>query len=909
MPIENSDLGKIAQNVIDELDNFQAHFTIPKHASGVLYSELRHRSDEPFVALVKVQESVGEGPWIDRTYLVCRGYTPGVEPLEVGALYADRNSKVGRIASIEPKDEITLVTPSGKEKTLRVVAKDIFLPRFNADLWDALNNRISIGWDEEFVSSLRDVISVEKVLIETPATAPPDILSNLDERRRAHLSRSTAAHEARLLRQREIVDSIALKDQPILDKSQDDFCRRPLKSQLILSGSPGTGKTTSIIKRIAMKSDSEHLMETDGLAVDAETRSNWLMFTPNDLLKIYLKEAMNKEGLAATDQYVTTWEKERTILGRDVLRFLRVGEKGIFTKTDRQILRDVSSTHVTDTARAFITYLDNQFRKDFDSAVNNLTSVNIDGSALDKDTASIVQRFRAFGLQCRTIRDNQVQENDSDEQFVSLAIIERLSKLNDTYKQLRSDIDDLISNVSDNWVAANPAIFEKIVQDVEVKVADGPLLPDPEGEGEDLDEVGDDDSVIARAPEDPVLIAHERILKAVRARAESIASNRQISKGESRFVWDVMRIGEIDESQLQMIGLLSLGVKPQIFRMINFNGYVRSIPRHYQRFRQTELSGDDKYKILDGSEEFIKVKRISLEEIDILIFAMLKAVSIITDRYSAVAHVESRRGIIGNVVDQYRTQIAVDEATDFSAMQLASIFYLSDPTYRSVVYSGDLMQRVTNSGLASWKELKQLVPTIEQFELTASYRQTPKLLGIAKKLYERVIDEKAPFDTKYHGNGMFPAPLKYHGTLDESLATWLASRIHEVYVINDSKLPSIAVFVPTEAEIDSTCILLQDALNDYSIDVEACPRGKVLGTGSSVRVFSISYIKGLEFEGVFYLDIDKVHTDQPNLVDKYLYVGLTRATTFMAVSYAKDFPESISFVQDDFEIGDWSSFL
>lgn len=53
---------------------------------------------------------------------------------------------------------------------------------------------------------------------------------------------------------------------------------------------------------------------------------------------------------------------------------------------------------------------------------------------------------------------------------------------------------------------------------------------------------------------------------------------------------------------------------------------------------------------------------------------------------------------------------------------------------------------------------------------------------------------------------------------------------------------------------------------------------------SNVRVFDIQHIKGMEFEAVFFVSIDQLATLHPALFDKYLYVGITRAATYLDVT-------------------------
>lgn len=69
-------------------------------------------------------------------------------------------------------------------------------------------------------------------------------------------------------------------------------------------------------------------------------------------------------------------------------------------------------------------------------------------------------------------------------------------------------------------------------------------------------------------------------------------------------------------------------------------------------------------------------------------------------------------------------------------------------------------------------------------------------------------------------------------------------------------------------------------------------------------MFAAEYIKGLEFEAVFFVGIDRLAALYPALFDKYLYVGVTRAATYLGLTCERVIPEAIAPLKDSF-ISDW----
>jgi len=136
-----------------------------------------------------------------------------------------------------------------------------------------------------------------------------------------------------------------------------------------------------------------------------------------------------------------------------------------------------------------------------------------------------------------------------------------------------------------------------------------------------------------------------------------------------------------------------------------------------------------------------------------------------------------------------------------------------------------------------------------------------------------------------------------------AVVDWLAQRIREIERFV-GQLPSIAIFVESEADVQPIAEALNAALADENTHVVACLKGQVMGQDNDVRVFHVEHIKGLEFEAVFFIGIDRLASLHPQLFDKYLYVGTTRAATYLGVTCDEALPTAISTLRPMF-VADW----
>src|SRR5437867_3149824 len=224
-----------------------------------------------------------------------------------------------------------------------------------------------------------------------------------------------------------------------------------------------------------------------------------------------------------------------------------------------------------------------------------------------------------------------------------------------------------------------------------------------------------------------------------------------------------------------------------------------------------------------------------------------------------------------------RGMVAIDEATDFSPVEIGCMQRISSPSLGSVTLSGDLMQRLTPHGLNKWEELLAVGVVAQSYPLAVSYRQTHRLLQVAADLYRHFMKEEPPFRSAYAESESDPPPVHFKATAEKSSTDWIAERVVEIYELNDGRLPTIGVLVPEIGQVADFTAKLSDRLYPHSIEVEGSLTGQSLGDSARVRVFAVEHIKGLEFEAVFYSDIDQMAEKTANLIERYLYVGLSRA--------------------------------
>lgn len=815
-------------------------------------SELHRLKDEPAVARVVAKDANGR----KHTYYICRG----VPPSSTGVLLASQRAPVGRLAALQPGDTVDLERPG----TLEVLE--------NAELRPA---RDRIGWDS--------APTVFRVLRRRALTA--ESLRGLLEEVRPHDDDPMAWLEgqpgAPIVMEgvrRAVIRQMALRDQPVLDAIQDEIFRMPLRSRLALMGPPGTGKTTTLVRRVGQKLDVMHLPEDElrlceRLSAESgrEHRQNWLMFTPTALLKDYVREAFNREDVPASQRLMKTWAEFRLDLARHTLGLLRTGERksGFVLKRDGSHLQpavpDWRSWY-----EDFEAWQLDAWRDQLASAIEILVSAG--GVA------------QAIGQQARAA----VAASD-DAVSLALALAEQAKAAQAETTAMDAEIRKQLRDWSADQLRRDRGFATALADELDRLRAQEDAAAEEEGDAEDE---GDEPQAATSPSPNRELEAIQRgYWQVLRTLARARASGRSVPRASNSgkiVAWLGDRLPATKE-------LTALGKRLHVQSALRqvagpMQGYLRAIPRHYREFRRQRQSDLRWYTAgpLAGTD-------LNLDELDLLLAMLLRRAKDMLRRATVRAQIDQP---VWSALRPYRellrAQVLVDEATDFSPLQLAAMAALVHPDSDAFFASGDFNQRLTWWGTRSENELAWSVPGTTVRRVDVPYRQTRRLSEFSRAILQVTghVSDAAPSasPTGRWEQSEGYAPVLAEGLADEALlAAWLAERIIEVER-NVQPGTSIAVLVPGEERVVPLAGALQARLATVNLDVQACQAGQSVGVSHAVRVFDLQHIKGLEFEAVFLVGLDTVAERYPDLFEKYLYVGSTRAANCLGVACAGTLP-------------------
>lgn len=605
------------------------------------------------------------------------------------------------------------------------------------------------------------------------------------------------------------------------------------------------------------------------------------MFTPTELLKQYLKEAFAKEGIAASDQRIRTWNDVRHDLARNVFGLLRTA-----ASSGSLVMKELVPCIKEDAIPRCIRWFE-----DFDTwqRIAYLDQLRASAEFLKNNPDPSIGRL---GARLHSISDAASRDGLTTG-FANISLTADVART--IMSQLRQKSDEAIRAELNRQLNKNREFLNELFEIVRDQ-----RLSDAEEEPDELEVPEEDESPRSKTD---IAAAMNAYMASVRALARSIILQTRPKKNSlagTIISWLGPRI--LNEKELRELGT-NLILQGHLRSFLNpVKRYFDGIPRRYRAFRRTRREAGIWY-----TDETVAGADVHPLEIDLVLLAILRSAGEMLSRSEVIREIDSPTwSPLKTALEQYRTQILVDEATDFSPIQLACMFSLAHPRTRSFFACGDFNQRLTTWGTRSVDEISWVCPNMETKEVNITYRQSRQLNDLSLAIIDLTggMRPKVSLPPDVDSEGVSPALLEQPRGRSAEIK-WLSQRIIEIEGLV-RQLPSIAIFVPSEAEVEPFADELSEALTSQNLRAIACPNGRVVGQQTEIRVFDVQHIKGLEFEAVFFVHLDRLAQEKAELFPRYLYVGSTRAATYLGITCEELMPLILRPIRKMF-VSEWKS--
>ncbi len=686
----------------------------------------------------------------------------------------------------------------------------------------------------------------EAIKAEAEARKLNEEIAAAQAKREAILSEASKAAEF-------IRKQVSLRRNPVLDKHQDSAKFSNLYNGVaeVINGGPGTGKTTTIIQRLKLLIDrgdledyianhSDCKLTSNQLDIISSSTDNWIYFSPNDLLKKYLQDNMNYEGLSNTNHRTVVWKdflKEAIrdnyhLAGQDC-PFDFLGKKS----ESRNIFSGNQLAIIENFTHFFLMQVKEHFRK-----VAKVDYKQFDwrilGRIITEECAKVEEINSIDSLLRFIIHMNGIDEGltVNNSPVDSGAVI--TSKFNDNIRQL-----------TDRYLALLKRDEKKYL---EVQEFIKSLATTPQTEAEEGDEAED----VTPDYGDMSLALYNRLNPILKKLALQYKDHTVKLTAQQKQLYEIIK-GIIVEDDLKKLSDSAYFVKYVNPALRGFTQYVLSpIPQYYKQYRRSMPEADRANwdaELLTEMVDNHKNKRLLSQEQSLLV-GFINSIAKALYKTNRRLFEEANHKYIQAYKDLCRPVIGVDEATDYSLIEFYGIKSFGHYEVCSYTLCGDIMQLMKEDGITDWNQLRHplLFEELDVKNLLISYRQSQELLDLADMIYLEELGQVSPY-TCYLKGEITPKPLWLESRDINDKAQWIAGRVIEI-VKAYNYVPTIAIFTIDKRTAEDLKDSLDecDSLIKAGIDVKVCSDNTLEGE-KTLRIFPIDQVKGMEFEAVFFL--------------------------------------------------------
>ena len=412
-------------------------------------------------------------------------------------------------------------------------------------------------------------------------------------------------------RRRQVIQTMQLRGQAILDSVQDEVFRLPINSRFVLTGGPGTGKTTVLIRRISLKTKPEFLTDEEkvtagkvGLGGDRIDKllqgpKGWVLFTPSDILKVYLKEALNREAVPAADERIQTWGTYQRRLARpDNFGLLRVGDRrGPFRYTGERLLTAKTNKELLAFGEGFQGFL----QEDVVASLEASVAATRGGSGDPRFPNALSSAFSAI---------RGVKAADFESELVR--VLRRLATHRELCATERSVLRDELEGIAETVltgpevVASVNGIADEAEAAGNAERAASSMEEEDESDEDDGSEDGEqippgDLAEMTSDGGESVVKAKRHVVSAIRAHARSLATGKRPRPLHQRIIQKIEAHIPPDVGLLQLgKRVVELGHAQRWTRGIDF--LLFHVPQAYKRYRRSLIRKDPAGQ-LEGHKE------------------------------------------------------------------------------------------------------------------------------------------------------------------------------------------------------------------------------------------------------------------------------------------------------------------